>query len=118
MALALDACHSVICEIENGAVIDDDDLEFQTAKTFMIRNYESNFEERVPVVSPQGDVDPEVLTERLAGMRPHIEKRIDYFASSVVRNGSFKSIRMPPRARGTVKPLDLNDDLLNLGVHK
>lgn len=118
MAVAIDACCSIINEMENGIAIDTCDLEFETTRAFMLRIYEANFEERVPLVKPQASIDLEEVHQRLSDMRPHIEKGIYHFASSHVRNGNIRAIRMPRRAPGTVTALDVNDDLLSLGVKK
>lgn len=117
IAIAVESCYSIVNEIENGAVIDADDLEFQCVRTFMGRTRKANFEERVPLVTSKSAVDPEELLQRLSDASPHVEKGVDYFAGKYVCTSDINSIRLPRRVPGVVKSIGIDDDLLNLGVN-
>ena len=114
MALVVDACIDQVRDIQQNVV--PDNLEVDAMQRFTVKLYEANFEDRIQLAHHYKDAAPEMVNARVEAMRQSMEDGLGKLAEQAVRDGSFEKVKRPARPSGTIQPINLNDDLLTLGV--
>jgi hypothetical protein len=106
--LALRSCQEFLHDIRYGIVVGNIE-EAKVIRNYLVNVYKANFEERIQLSRHYNDADPNFVAARVEGMRPYIEKDIQFIAQQIERKGSVRSLRRPAKVK---QPVELSENLL------
>lgn len=83
--------------------------EVKVIGNYLINVYKANFEERIPLSRHYNDADPNLVAARVEGMRPYVQKGIQFIAQQIERKGNVRLLKRPFKEK---QPVELSENLL------
>lgn len=106
--LAFRSCQEQLHDMRHGNVVGNLE-EVKVIGNYLINVYEANFEERIPLSRHYNDADPNLVAARVEGMRPYVQKGIQFIAQQIERKGNVRLLKRPFKEK---QPVELSENLL------